>query len=141
LRTGVFILVALAAAAVAAEPPRSAYVVIVHPGNHASRIDRKFLAEAFLRRATRWPDDTPIRPVDLGPDARARIRFSEEVLSRSVASVRSYWQQRIFSGQGLPPPELPDDEAVVAYVLSHPGAVGYVAAGIALNGATAVEVN
>ena len=141
MRTGVFILIGLAAAAVAAEPPRSAYVVIVHPANRVSRIDRRFLAEAFLRRATRWPDDTPIHPVDLGPDARARIRFSEDVLSRSVASVRSYWQQRIFSGQGLPPPELSDDEAVVAYVLGHPGAVGYVAAGTALNGATVVEVN
>jgi ABC-type phosphate transport system substrate-binding protein len=116
-------------------------VVIVHPANRASRIDRQFLAEAFLRRATRWPDDTPIRPVDLGPDARARIRFSEEVLSRSVASVRSYWQQRIFSGQGLPPPELPDDESVVAYVLSHPGAIGYVGPGAALNGTKTVEVN
>ena len=141
MRTGVFILIGLAAAAVAAEPPRSAYVVIVHPANRVSRIDRKFLAEAFLRRATRWPDDTPIHPVDLGPDARARIRFSEDVLSRSVASVRSYWQQRIFSGQGLPPPELADDESVVAYVLGHPGAVGYVAAGTALNGATVLEVN
>ena len=65
MRIGVFILIALAAAAVAAEPPRSAYVVIVHPANRVSRIDRKFLAEAFLRRATRWPDDTPIHPVDL----------------------------------------------------------------------------
>ena len=141
MRIGVFILIALAAAAVAAEPPRSAYVVIVHPANRVSRVDRKFLAEAFLRRATRWPDDRPIHPVDLGPDARARIRFSEDVLSRSVASVRSYWQQRIFSGQGLPPPELSDDEAVVAYVLGHPGAVGYVAPGTALNGATVAEVN
>jgi ABC-type phosphate transport system substrate-binding protein len=141
LRLGVSILVALAAAAVSAETPRSAYVVIVHPANRASRIDRKFVAEAFLRRTTRWPDDTAIRPVDLGTDARARIHFSEEVLSRSVASVRSYWQQRIFSGQGLPPPELPDDESVVAYVLSHPGAIGYVGPGAALNGTKIVEVN
>ena len=141
MRLGVSIVVALTAAAVAAEQPRSAYVVIVHPGNHVSRVERKFLGDAFLRRTTRWPDDTPIHPVDLGPDARARIRFSEDVLSRSVASVRSYWQQRLFSGQGLPPPELADDEAVVAYVLGHPGAVGYVAAGTALNGATVLEVN
>ena len=141
MRIGASILVALAAAATAAEPPRSAYVVIAHPGSHVARLARKFLAEVFLRRATRWPDDTPIRPVDLGPDARARIRFSQEILSRSVDSVRSYWQQRIFSGQGLPPPELADDDAVVSYVLSHPGAIGYVAAGTALNGATAVELD
>jgi ABC-type phosphate transport system substrate-binding protein len=141
LRNGAFILVALAAAALRAEPPRHAYVVIVHPASPVSRLERKDVGDIFLRHLTRWPDDTPVRPVDLGPDARARIRFSEEILLRSVASVRSYWQQRIFSGQGLPPPELPDDEAVVSYVLSHPGAIGYVASGAALNGAKVLEVN
>jgi ABC-type phosphate transport system substrate-binding protein len=141
LRTGVLILAALTATAVAAELPRAEYVLIVHPGIPASRIDRNFLAEIFLRRATRWPDDAPIRPVDLGPESRTRARFSQEILSRSVSSVRSYWQQRIFSGQGLPPPELGDSDAVVAYVLSHPGAIGYVAPGTALKGATILEVN
>jgi hypothetical protein len=133
-------LVALLAAAVGAEPRRAAFVLITHPGTMISRLDRSFVAEAFLRRATRWPDDTPIHPVDLGPDAPVRSRFSQEILSRSVASVRSYWQQRIFSGQGLPPPELPTDDAVVSYVLAHPGAIGYVAPGVSLHGATAVEV-
>jgi len=141
VRIGAFILVGLAAASFAAEQPRSGYVLIAHPASRVSRMDRRFLAEVFLRRATRWPDDTPIYPVDLSPDAPARIRFSQDILSRSVASVRSYWQQRIFSGQGLPPPELSNDEAVVSYVANHPGAIGYVAAGTALNGATALDVN
>jgi hypothetical protein len=139
VRIGAFILVGLAVASLAAEPPR-AYVLIAHPAIRVSKIDRKFVAEVFLRRATRWPDDTPIRPVDLGPDAPARVRFSQDILSRSVASVRSYWQQRIFSGQGLPPPELPVED-VVSYVVSHPGAIGYVSAGTPLNGAAVLEVN
>ena len=140
MRIGAFILVGLAAASFAAAPPR-AYVVIVHPAIHVSKVNRKFLADVFLRRATRWPDDTPIDPVDLGPDAPTRVRFSQEILSRSVTSVRSYWQQRVFSGQGLPPPELPDAESVVSYVVSHPGAIGYVSAGTPVNGATVLEVN
>ena len=142
MRIAAYTLVGLLVAITArAEASTSGYVVIVHPNNRVSKLDRKFLAEVFLRRTTRWPDDTPIRPVDLGPDARTRSLFSQEILFRSVASVRSYWQQRIFSGQGLPPPELSDDAAVVSYVLTHPGAIGYVAAGTALNGVTAVELN
>ena len=47
----------------------------------------------------------PIRPVDLRPNAATRRLFSERMLRRSVAAVRSYWQQRIFSGRGVPPPE------------------------------------
>ena len=141
MRIGAFILFGLVMASSAGERPRPAYVLIVHPASRVSRIDRKFVAEVFFRRATRWPDETPVHPVDLGPDAPARIRFSQEILSRSVASVRSYWQQQIFSGQGLPPPELPDEHAVVSYVLSHPGAIGYVTGDTPLNGAAVVEAN
>jgi hypothetical protein len=43
-----------------------------------------------------------------------------------VQAVKSYWQQVIFSGRGVPPPELESDEAVIRYVLRFPGAVGYV---------------
>jgi ABC-type phosphate transport system substrate-binding protein len=139
LRNGAFIALVLAAASAAADS--ASYVVIAHPRTSVARVDRNFLEDVFLRRTTRWPDDTPIRPVDLGSDSRTRDRFSEEILSRSVASVRSYWQQRIFSGQGIPPPELSGDDAVVSYVLSHPGAIGYVATGTPLNGALVLEVH
>jgi ABC-type phosphate transport system substrate-binding protein len=141
VRICAFILAGLSAATLAAELPRPGYVLIVHPSSRAARVDRKFLADVFLRRATRWPDDKPIYPVDLGPAAPARVRFSQEILSRSVASVRSYWQQRIFSGQGLPPPEFPDEHGVVSYVATHPGAIGYVPLGTPMNGAAILEVN
>jgi hypothetical protein len=45
-----------------------------------------------------------------------------------VTAIRSYWQQRIFSGRDVPPPELDLDEAVVSYVLAHRRGVGYVSA-------------
>ena len=68
-----------------------------------------------------------IRPVDLPPASAIRRRFSSSVLKRSVAAVRSYWQQRIFTGRDVPPPELESDEAVVRYVTKYEGAIGYVA--------------
>lgn len=73
-----------------------------------------------------WPADGPVIPVDLGPDSVARRRFSEEVLSRSVAGVKNYWQQLIFSGRDLPPPEFSTEEEVIRYVGKTPGSVGYV---------------
>jgi ABC-type phosphate transport system substrate-binding protein len=134
-----FIFIVLLAAAAAAE--KASYVVIVPATSSITKVNRQFLAEIFFRRATRWSDDSPIRPVDLSPDSAARGRFSQEILARSVYSVKSYWQQRIFSGEGLPPPEMSDDEAAVRYVASHPGSIGYVAAGTSLNGTRAVEVD
>lgn len=105
-----------------------AYLVIVHPTNRTTRVSRDFVARAFLKRVTRWQDGETIRPVDQSSEARTRHAFSLGVLNRSVDAVRSYWQQRIFSGRDLPPPELDSDEAIVRYVSSTKGALGYISA-------------
>lgn len=103
-----------------------AFRIVAHPSTPGAHVSRDFLTNAFLKNVTRWPDDQPIRPVDLRIDAAARKSFSEAILRRSVAAVKAYWQQRIFSGRGVPPPALDSDDAIVEYVTSHPGAVGYV---------------
>ncbi len=116
------------------------YVVIVNPSNNIGSVERDFLADAFLKKITAWPNGEVIHPVDLPGNSRVRHAFSEEILHRSISEVKGYWQQRIFSGRDVPPPELDDDAAVIAYVLKNNGAVGYVSAGAALNGARIVSV-
>ncbi|SRR6266478_3275570 len=100
--------------------------VVVNPQNVATSVDRKFVADAFLKKVTRWPDGEAVRPVDLQPESPARARFSDEIVKRSVSAVKSYWQQLVFSGREIPPPELDSDEEVIRYVLRFPGAIGYV---------------
>jgi ABC-type phosphate transport system substrate-binding protein len=121
-----------------AAPP--ALVVIVNADNPATGVSRKFLTDAFLKKSTRWPHGELIRPVDQPPDSAIRRRFSEDILNRSVSAVRSYWQQLIFAGRDVPPPELGSDEKVVEYVLTHSGAVGYVSGSAKLGGAKVVAV-
>ncbi len=94
----------------------------------------------FLKKTTEWPSGNVVQPVDLPPSSAVRRRFSEEVLHRSVSEVKVFWQQRIFSGRDVPPPELDSDEAIVSYVLKHAGAVGYVSGHEAVGGAKAVSV-
>ena len=114
--------------------------VIVHPENPVSELSRDFLADAFLKRSTRWSNGEPLRPVDQRSTSAARQRFSDSVLRRSVAAVKNYWQQRIFSGRDLPPPELESDEAVVSYVVNHRGALGYVSGSAKLDKAKPIVV-
>lgn len=116
------------------------YRVIVHPSNPTASVDRGVLADAFLKKTTRWSHGEPIRPVDQTADSSARRRFSEDVLKRSVSAVKSYWQQAIFSGRNIPPAELDSDQAVVQFVLKHPGAVGYVSATGATGDAKVIAV-
>jgi ABC-type phosphate transport system substrate-binding protein len=104
----------------------AAYLIVVHVTNPEPSVSREFLADAFLKKTTRWQSGDPLRPVDQRPDAKVRALFTESVLRRSVSAVRSYWQQRIFSGRGVPPPEVDSDTAVLRYIQQNPGAVGYV---------------
>jgi ABC-type phosphate transport system substrate-binding protein len=114
--------------------------VIAHPNNPITSVDRRWLESAFLKKTTRWSNDEAIRAVDLNPDSSVRRRFSEEILGRSVMAIKNYWQQQIFSGRDVPPPELDSDEDVVKYVLKYPGAVGYVSSGADVGGAKTLLV-
>jgi ABC-type phosphate transport system substrate-binding protein len=117
------------------------FVLIVNAKNSQKTAPRSFVADAFLKKATRWDDDEAIRPVDQKPSADVRKSFSKLVLKRSVAAVRNYWQQKIFAGRGVPPPELDSDEAVVAYVEKHVGAVGYVSVSAKLRSARRLGIS
>jgi ABC-type phosphate transport system substrate-binding protein len=117
-----------------ADEPIPEFRVVVHASNPTRTAERSFLADAFLKKVTRWGEGEAIRPADLRPSAQARRSFTERILKRSVGAVRSYWQQRIFSGRDVPPPELESDEEVLAFVAKHPGAVGYVSGSAKLKG-------
>jgi ABC-type phosphate transport system substrate-binding protein len=123
-------------ATLSAQPPASAgaYQVVVHPNNSATAVDRQFVQDAFLKKITAWPGHVVIRPVDLAASSPVRRKFTEDVLNRSVEAVKGYWQQRIFSGRDVPPPELDTDDDVIAYVLKYEGAIGYVSGSANLRG-------
>lgn len=117
-----------------------AFHVIVHRKNSATSLSRQFVADAFLGKAAHWPNEKKLKPADLRADSATRAAFSRDVIGRSVAAVRRYWQQRIFSGQNLPPPAFDTDEGVVAYVARHEGAIGYVSPAAALGETKVVAV-
>ena len=116
------------------------YRVVLHPQNPATSLERQFVEDAFLKRRRTWPHDATVRPADLPPDSSVRARFSEDIIRRPVIAVRAYWQQRIFSGRDVPPPELASDTEVMRFVASHPGGIGYVSGGAALAGVKTVPV-
>jgi hypothetical protein len=42
--------------------------VIVHAGNGTANLSKKQISDIFLKKTVRWPDNTPIVPVDLKMD-------------------------------------------------------------------------
>jgi hypothetical protein len=127
-RPGTYLVMFVAVALATAGDPVAApddYKVVVNPKNPITAIDRTFLREAYLRRATDWTTGEPIRPIDLVTRFAVRERFAIDVLKKTPAQLKRYWNQQIFSGKGVPPPEAESPAVAIAYVLGNPGAVAY----------------
>ncbi|HEX2717641.1 MAG TPA: hypothetical protein VHM67_08150 [Gemmatimonadaceae bacterium] len=130
----------LGAAAFGPMPAPSSYKVIVNAQNPVTSLPRAKVAKLFLRRAT-WPSGAAVQPCDLPEKSPVRVEFTKVVHGKSVIAVKSFWQQQIFAGRDVPPPEKTADAEVIAFVLANPGAIAYVSAPTPLpNGVRAIEV-
>lgn len=118
----------------------SAYKMIVHPSNPTTQLSRLKVGEIFLKKMPRWPDGHPVMPVEPSGKSPVRQRFTLEIYGKQVIAISAYWQQMIFGGKGVPPPEKSNDADVVAFVRDTPGAIGYVWAGTDVSGVKVVAV-
>lgn len=116
------------------------FKVIVHPDNPVTQLDRKFVRDAYLKKAVDWNHGATIRPIDLANPGNVRERFIHEVLNKSPTQLRNYWNQQIFSGKGVPPPQAKSPENVVAFVTANPGAIGFIPASASVGNAKVVTV-
>jgi ABC-type phosphate transport system substrate-binding protein len=116
------------------------FVLVVNVANPTATLTRSEAGRFFLRSATKWPSGENVKPVDLGKGSPVRVSFTREVLGRTMAAVEQYWTQSVFSGRAIPPPEKRSDAEVLAYVRENPGAIGYVAVGVPIDGVKRVTV-
>jgi len=125
-------LIALTLAVVALTAPVAAqdkdFVVIVNAFNPFITIRADDLSRIFLKKSATWSNGQAAQPVDQPEGSTLRRRFTARVLNRDTGSVKSYWQQQVFSGRAIPPPALDTDAAVLEFVRQHPYGVGYVSA-------------
>jgi ABC-type phosphate transport system substrate-binding protein len=134
-------LLALALGVSIATPAEDArFKIVVHPKNPISTIDRDLLRNMFLKKRVVWGNGETIRPIDLSSKFTVREQFTRKVLKKTPAQLKTYWNQQIFSGKGVPPPEASAPADVIKYVLAHPGAVGYVPVDVELDDVKVVEV-
>jgi ABC-type phosphate transport system substrate-binding protein len=101
------------------------FVIIVNTANQITTVSRELASRLFLKREARWPGGGDVQPIDLEKGSRVREVFTRVIHRRSLKAVESYWQQEIFSGGELPPPERTHAQ-VVQYVRDNAGAIGYV---------------
>ena len=117
-------------------------VIVVNSANPVSVMRREQVARMFVRELVAWDNGEEILPVDQLERSPSRVTFARDVERQTVSSLKTYWQQRIFSGNESPPPERVSDSDVLTYVRSNAGAIGYVVDGTDLGtGVKAVVIN
>lgn len=123
----------------AQNPP--AYKVIVNAKNPNTSLSKAAVGKIFLKKTTAWSGGGKIAPADQTVSAAVRESFSRAIHGKSARAVKNWWNQQIYNGSAVPPPELGGDAKVIAFVQGNESAIGYVAADAALpEGVVAVTV-
>ncbi|MDT8999538.1 phosphate ABC transporter substrate-binding protein [Paucibacter sp. APW11] len=103
-------------------------VVIVHPSN-AAALDDESISKIFLGQTKTFPGGAEAVPVDQKEGAAAREDFNGKVLKKTSSQLKALWARQIFTGGAKPPKEVDGDDAVLKFVASTPGAIGYIESG------------
>ncbi|HUQ02082.1 MAG TPA: hypothetical protein VM261_06265 [Kofleriaceae bacterium] len=135
-----FLVMCLAVRVFDARAATEEFRIIVHPDNPVTEVGAELLRSAYLKRSGAWPGGATVRPLDLGSRGGVRASFAQRVLRKTPAQLRSYWNQRIFSGKGTPPPQVDTAAEAIAFVLSQPGGVAYIPVGVDPGGAKIIEL-
>lgn len=130
---------ALCLAPAPSAPEGHGYKVIVNSSNSVASASKDDLSRIFLKKASKFSNGHAATPVDLPASSPVRDAFSKDVHGKSTSAVEAYWQQQIFSGRDVPPPQKSESGAV-EFVRSNPNGIAYVSAGTATEGVKVISV-
>ena len=103
-------------------------LVIASPAVPDAAISVRQLADIYSLKKTFWADSTRVVPVNREISSAERDHFSEAVFNLSPEELAEYWYRLNFQGK-LPPLVQTSDQAVLGFVRSVPGAIGYISGG------------
>jgi ABC-type phosphate transport system substrate-binding protein len=109
----------------------SEIAIIVAPDNSwnglQKPINRRQLARIFRKQIIFDREGRRLHPINLSASHPLRKVFSRSLFKRTPQQMASFWNEKYF--QGISPPHTIDSqEAMIRFVSSTPGAIGYVAA-------------
>lgn len=101
-------------------------VVIANRELPVTSLTREELYRIYMGKTNFLPNGVKVIPVDQKVGSPSRDKFYSSVIQKSDTEVKSYWSRVIFTGQGYPPIQESDDQAVKDLVSKNPNCMGYV---------------
>jgi hypothetical protein len=111
--------------------------VIVASGSGQTIMGQEEVALIFKRKKRLTGDGQQIQPVNLPAGHPLRRALSLRLYGHAPEELEDYWRDMYFHGV-LPPFVVASEEAVIRFVASTPGAVGYVSGCLVDNRVTVV---
>ncbi|MBI3893002.1 MAG: hypothetical protein HY303_15900 [Candidatus Wallbacteria bacterium] len=135
-----FAILGLLMHALSAAAGAGALVVVTHPDFPAGDIRVDDLSRVFLGQTQRL-GSAALNPVNKEAGSPDRTLFDQKVHHMDDAAMKDYWLAARIKGEGHPPRSFQSDAAVLRYVSSVPGGIGYVAYPLTGAGVRALTVN
>jgi len=100
--------------------------VVVNAANPVKQLSVQQVSDLYLGRARSFPNGEYALVFDLMRGDTLRQQFFTSLAGMTPQQVNAYWSRLMFTGQVLPPQQLPNDAMVLDIVRRNPGAIGYV---------------
>jgi ABC-type phosphate transport system substrate-binding protein len=100
-------------------------LIIASPQVPDNTISIEQLASIYTLKKTFWSNSVQVVPVNREASSRERELFTASVFDISPQELGEYWNRMSFQGK-LPPLIQTSDQAVLGFVRSVPGAIGYI---------------
>ena len=101
--------------------------IVASPAQQNLLENSALLRAIFTLRVRSWPDGTQVRVFVLPDDTELHKAFCREYLSTYPYVLRANWDQKVFTGVGLAPIVVRDEEEMRERIRQTPGAIGYLA--------------
>jgi hypothetical protein len=113
-------------------------IVIANSNVKVSEVSKSDLADVFTG-ASPSLKGSRVTPVLMMESVHHEL-FLRSFISKSDGPFRSGWKSLVFAGQAAMPKSLPNDAAVVEFVRSNPGTIGYIDNGTPHDGVNVIAV-
>jgi ABC-type phosphate transport system substrate-binding protein len=100
-------------------------LIIVAKDSAITKINSRQLERIFRRKTLINQQGEGWVPINLGIDNPLRLAFSKRLFKQRPAEMETFWNIQYFKGIS-PPYVVTSEEAVLRFVASTPGAIGYI---------------
>ncbi len=125
----------LSSAAIAAD-------VVIVANNSVSDValTKDTLKKIYLGKQVKWGDGNKIYLAAL-KKSDVHKTFTKTYVSKSPSQFRMFWKKMVFTGKGKAPKSFESDAAMLKYVSSTEGAIGYISSGASPDGVKTITLS